>query len=706
MLRGFVTADLSNGINIIEKDGRSIVESFDSSYNNAYLSWDSYLNSSEEDLRFYLGDQYSSEEKNKLFDEGRNAFVFNRIRRNINLITGYQRKNRLSSVVLPFENNDQQVADQRTQVLMHVMNKANGYNNISDCFGGALKTGFNLCSLWKDFRDDPINGDIRMGRVPYNGFIVDPYFTKLDFSDCSYILMRKYLSIDECASIMPKHKKEIEELGAYGWERDDKFTWLPYQRQPSGDKMMAYNEYWTMGWERVPIIVDEETGEYTEFDVPKEMRDWYLSMYPQLKVSTKQKQYVKRHIIINDVYFMTKKNPYGLNEYPFVPFMAVFEPESDLWDLKVQSLIRCMKDPQKESNRRRSQMIDLVDSQLNSGWIADEDSVVNPHALFKSGQGNVIWRKTKAKPKALEKIPPAQIPPSMFQLQQTFDNDMVEIAGINDAAFGAPDSGNESGIMMMLRQGAALTNLQDLFDNLRLSQKYISEKILKMTQSWRPAKIKRILNEKPSPAYYDYESIKYDISIQEGILTGTQKQMYFRQLLDLQQAGAPVTGTMLAEAAPIQGKTEYLEQIKQMEQQQAQEQQRQQAIQDQLLESQMEQAKANAISSLSAASERRARSHSNLALSAERVSESEQNRSQAALDRAKTLTEIQSLETDQLIKILQVSRMLQQEEVGDREAIAGKVQLQSELINQDVQQDAQEDLTQSDQKNNQEEVLQ
>lgn len=675
--------------------GNSVVQAFDEAYNDAYYSWNSFLSLAEEDLRFYLGDQFDATEKRKLFDEGRNAYVFNRVRRNINLVTGYQRKHRLSSIVLPFENADQQTADQRTQILMHVMNKAQGYNVISDCFGGALKTGFNLCSLWKDYREDPINGDIMMTRVPYNGFIVDPYFSKHDLSDCSFLAMRRYLSVDQVASLLPKHKKDVYELNKLGWERDDKFTWLPYQRQPNGDYMMAYNEFWTQGWEQVPIIVDMETGEYTEFDVPKDLRDAYLAQYPQLKLSKKQKQYVEKHIIVNDVHMETIKNPYNLNEYPFVPFFAIFEPESDQWELKVQSLIRCMKDPQKEANRRRSQMVDIIDSQLNSGWIADEDSVVNPHALFKSGQGNVIWRKQDAKPGALEKIPPSQVPPSMFQLQQTFDNDMVEIAGINDAAFGAPDSGNESGIMMMLRQGAAITNLQDLFDSLRLSQKLIGLKVLKMVQNWKPAKIQRIINEAPAPGFYDYEGVKYDVSVQEGMLTDTQRQLYFKQLIDLQAVGAPVTGAMLAEAAPIQGKTDYLDQIKEMEQQQAQEQQRQQAIQDQVLESQMEQAKANAISSLSMASERKARTHSNLALSAERVSESEQNRAQASLDRAKTLTEIQSLETDQLIKLLQVSRLIQGEEIQDREAIAGKVQLQSQMIDAEVEQDAQENLTQA-----------
>ena len=170
-----------------------IVRQFDDFYQEAYYAWNVLYPLAERDLRMFLGDQWDEQEKTALFQEGRNAFVFNRIRRIINMITGYQRKNRLSSVVAPIENSDQQTADQLSQLLLYVMNAAEGYQTISDCFGGAMKTGWNLCSVWMDYREDPINGDIKFQREPFNGFITDPYFTRLDFSDCSYIQRRKYL---------------------------------------------------------------------------------------------------------------------------------------------------------------------------------------------------------------------------------------------------------------------------------------------------------------------------------------------------------------------------------------------------------------------------------------------------------------------------------------------------------------------------------
>lgn len=639
---------------------QTIVQDFDNYYEESYSVWNDFYPHAEEDLKYFLGDQWDSREKRTLHDEGRSAFVFNYVRRTIQMVSGYQRKNRLSSVVVPVEDSDQQTADQLSQLLLYSMNYGNGYQMISDCFGGALKTGWNLLSLYMDYRDDPIDGDIRFSRIPYNGFICDPYFSNLDFSDCNYIMFRKYISLEQAQSMLPEKKRELARLHKAGWSRDDKFTWLPYQRQPGGQDMLAYNEMWQQKWKTVPMIVDMESGEFMEWEGPEDRIGSFLELYDNLRVVQRPKRYVEKYVIVNDQYIQKEVNPYGLNEYPFVPFVSIFEPETDQWELKVQSLTRCIKDPQKEANKRRSQMIDMLDSQLNSGWIAEEDSVINPRSLFQTGQGKVVWKKQGTNPGALEKIPPAQIPPSMFQLQELFNRDMVEIAGVNDASFGISESGQESGVLMMLRQGSALVNLQDLFDNLRHSQKTVSQKVLKLIQTWSPRKVQRIINEIPTQQFYNREFTKYDVSIQEGILTDTQRQMYFRQLLDLKAAGAPVTGEMLAEAAPIQGKTKYIRQVQELEQQQAQAAQQQQQIQQQLLDSQSKSAQAKAISDIALSKERFTRAVANLGLQEERNSEAVQNRAQSALDRAKAMKELEAMDDERLLKYLQIVRLMEE----------------------------------------------
>lgn len=636
-----------------------IMQDFDTCYLEAYNAWSPFYPKADIDLRFYMGDQWHDEEKRQLFQEGRNQFVFNRARRNINIVDGYQRKHRLSSVAVPVENSSQETADQFSQLLLNVMDQGGGYGCISDSFSGALKTGMNLISVWVDYRDDLVNGDIKFSREPYNGFILDPYITRADLSDCTFLMRRKFISADHACSLLPEFSKEIRKISLLREERDNKFTWLPYQRNPAGEKLCAYSEFFRQKWRNVPVLVDMETGQTTEFDVEKGIVSAFLAQYPQLKVVSRPKMYIEQHIIINKVVITSEINPYGLDEYPFVPTFAFFEPESDDWSLKVQSLMRCMIDPQREANRRRSQMSDMLDSQINSGYIADEDSVVNPRSLFQTSQGRVIWRRRDAKPGAIEKIMPAQIPPSMFQLQELFDRDMMEIAGVNDAMFGQTENPQESGVLMMLRQGASIVNLQGIFDRLRDSQKSLSKKVLKLIQKWTPEKIERIINQRPSEEFYNKDFMKYDIAVQEGVLTDTQKQMFFRQLVDLRQLGAPVTGAQLAKAAPIQGGKEYVDQIQAMEEKQQQQAAEAQQMQMQLASSEGQSLQAAAINSIASSKERFTRAVANMGLEDERASEAVERRATAALERVRAIKELAAMDDDKILKYIKVISMME-----------------------------------------------
>ena len=264
-----------------------------------------------------------------------------------------------------------------------------------------------------DYRDDPVDGDIRFGREPYSGFITDPYLTQLDFSDCSYVLRRKYMSPERAASLLPEQADEVFAVHTEGWSRDDKFTWLPYQQQPNGQDFIAYNEFYKQMWRQVPVLVDTQTGGAWDIKLDKtslgEVKR-FVKNNPTYALIYRSKRFIECHVILNNVYFKTMENQFGLDEYPFTPVAAVFEPESEFWGLKLQSLVRVCQNPQRLLNQFLVQMDDIVKSQVNSGWIAEEDSVVNPQSLFQTSQGRVIWKKKGASPAALERLQAALIP--------------------------------------------------------------------------------------------------------------------------------------------------------------------------------------------------------------------------------------------------------------------------------------------------------
>ena len=667
--------------------GREIVNAWDDAYYKNWYAWNGLIPAAETDLCMFLGDQWQDQEKRALMQEGRSPKVYNFIRPKINMVSGYQKKYRHGSVVIPTESQDQALADQLTKMLIYVMQFGDGYECISECFRGALITGWNLLSLWKDYRTDPLNGDIRMTRIPFNGFLCDPYFSKRDFSDCADIQRRNYVSLEQAKSLLPAFRKDLDMLYKIGWERDDKFNWLPYQQQPNGQRMLAYDEFWLQGWEEKKYLYNVMTGD--TFEYMGEESDYFLYADPNMELIERTEPYVDQHIIVNGEHITNERNPYGLNEYPFVPFFCLFEPESSDYIMKVQSLVRTMIDPQRDANRRRMQMVDIVESQINSGWIAEEDSVVNPQSLFQTSQGKVVWKKPGLQPGSIERLQAAQIPPTFFDLNTLHDNDIGTVANITDELLGQADNDQDSGLKVMLRQGAALVGLQDVFDNLRFAQEVVSRKTIKMIMQWTPDKMKRIMNEEPDERMKGLQVSKYDVAVQEGVLTNSQQQLFFRQMLDIKAIEPDsVPPGYLAKIAPLQGKTEYMQAVQEYNEQQQQAQAQQAQIQNQQMQVQSELIQSQSIANIASAKERFTRAVANMGLEDERASKSVDNRADAVLKRMQAAAQLDAMEDEKLMKYLDIFMRLEQVNAAEERVLkADDVSISANVANQQQKQE-------------------
>lgn len=286
---------------------QDIVKDFGESYERAYMLWNTYYAEAYKDLSYYLGNQWSLEELAYLNNQRRSSFTYNKIRRLINLVQGYQRKNRLATVIRPIEDASEVTAEMLTDTMQFVMGNADGYEAISDAFKGALTTGLSFLSPYVDYRSDPVSGDICFHRDDWNAVIMDPFFSKKDLSDCSFLARRKFLSRTEVKSLIPDKEEQIERL-PYG-SRDDKFTYIPYARQFGMQKLLNYTEYWRRKWENKEVLVDMMTGETREWDGDRKRLKLYREAFPQIEVIKKPVQTVELGIIVEGEAAVLWKRP-------------------------------------------------------------------------------------------------------------------------------------------------------------------------------------------------------------------------------------------------------------------------------------------------------------------------------------------------------------------------------------------------------------
>jgi len=601
-------------------------------YRDSISMINQYTQQMMEDLKFYHGDQWSQEEKNWLSKQRRNALVFNKIKKIVNLISGYQRAYRMAYRVTPRELGATSTANQLTKSLFYIMNDCGGYYTLSNAFlQGPVKTGLSLVNLWLDRTEDPINGDLKLSMVPYSAMMIDPYFTKFDLSDCGFFGRRSWLSREQAKGLLPWAEKELEKIPKTN--KDSMYPTLAAGKNVHHSDLHKYDEFWQQQHEKVKILVDPNTGEWREWGKGQEDRlKMVLQKMPNLKVTERLKRTVNLKIFIDENIMYDGKDPLGIDDYNFVPFVGYYDPEHTEFAEKIQGIIRPLRDPQTEANRRRSKMLDLIDSQINSGWKAEEDSVVNPESLYQSGQGKVVWTKT-GKGAGVEKMPPGDIPQGMFRLASQMDQDIMDIGGVNEDMMGQAVQGEErSGVQLSTqRRVQGMTMLAELFDNYAESKRYLGEKLARAIQmNYTSAKIMHVTGEKPSAEFYNAEFGRYRVFLEEAVITRTQKQMEFQQLLTLKQLGAPVPWASVMQSAPIENKDELIKTVQSSEQAQQQQQSEY---------SQLVNAKAQ-----------------------EDLADAQESRTDSELNRAKTMKELDQIDEDRMLRLLEVAKDLSEAE--------------------------------------------
>ena len=625
------------------------------------------------DLRFYTGDQTMwNDLYGNLPANRRRNFNFNRIRRVVDMVSGHQRRNRKSTICTPVENGDAQTADQFTKILMWINNQEGVLDTISEAFQGSLITGMNFLQLWMDYREDPISGNIKVDNCSYNSFLVDPYMRKQDMSDCNYIWKRSYLTKRECIALLPEYTEEVMSLWGHD-NRDGKFQYMPESYNYGLKNLLTYDEYYYRDYRTQKMLVDTQTGESMEWrSSNEEGLKQFLQAYPSVTVIDQEIPTVRLAIVVQAKVMYDGPQPMGIDSYPFVPVLTYYHPESPYWPFRVQGMVRGLRDSQYLYNRRRVVELDILESQINSGYIYKENALVNPRDVFLSGQGKGLALKSDANMGDVVPIQAPQIPPSMIQLSELLAKEIQEVAGVSDELLGFDNKDTLSGYHAMLKQSASTTTLQCVFDLLDKSQKLLGKKMIELIQAnFTPGKVKKILEgEEPQPQFYSKAFGKYHCVVEEGLNTSTQRQMQMAQMLMLREAGVPISNEDLIESSTMQNKKQIVESMQQQQQQQAQmqQQQMQAALQEQAARTELAQARAEADRGLGV--ERTSRVQENQALAVERRAAAVKDQEIGLLNLVKALKEIDTVDLEHVEKLMALERGLrEQQTLGSQSVI-------------------------------------
>jgi hypothetical protein len=556
---------------------------FDELFRDYSSGWSQYIEEARLDLEMHLGAHFTKEQIQDAKDVARTLYPFNKTARQVELLHGYEIRNRHILKIGPVGREDDKAASQHTSLVMQQMMANWGYETLSESFlWGNLVSGSNLFEIYND-RD----GNRNFGRTPYHSFLLDPALTKADLSDCRNILTGRWLHEDNIKTLLPTEADRIDRILPTSGSR-----WVNQPHFARREYMRLYENRWYMQTSFVDYVMNARTGGEIPFNDyadratggdRKAARDLVKAMVeadgsPIFIRYQKPVKSVGLDIFVDSELVWSGPNPTGLDEYNVVWMNGEWCPEMEREELKLRSFTRRLRQPQYARDKRLNQLLDILESVVQSGKLVAEGSLANPDDAFKTGQGKALivkdgWLKKggRAIQDAVFQFGGPQLGGGILESIEILDREETETTGMNEEIFGSDDK-NIPGILHSYRTGAALTGKGGIFQNFRRAKRQVGHKLVKMNQIWlSPEDIMRQINEQPAPGFYEPDFTRFDCNPIEGLLTASQRQLYFLELKELYQLFPNVIPPSFVIAnAPVQQPDELSEVIKQREQQSSQ----------------------------------------------------------------------------------------------------------------------------------------
>ena len=694
-----------------DNENEDIRGQFQVHYRYAYDFWAPFQKDAQVYTLAASGYTWSDAERKNLVKEGREPLELNIMRRPLQFFSGYLRDNINEVIYSPVEGSDQKTADQFTKLGYYIWDKGLGFPTFLDAADEAFKSGMSLCGIQMDYSKDFINGDIKFYKRTYNSFYLDPTFESIDLSDCSFAITRDLVDKQYAKQLMPFiDPKEIENL-SMGY-RDDKF--LQYHPQfttfSRNRNLIAYDQYYKRITKKRKFLVDMASSFYRDItdlsadeigklrhglnrierlrdeigDAGEDRED-----LPRVEIRTVDRSFVELNILLNGQVLYCGDDKTGIVEtYPFVPLICYMEPSIWMPSQRVQGIASCNWSAQRQFNKRHMKIVDMMDSDIATGFKYMIGSVADPSDLQQSGQNKIIGIDPENAPQGMDSVQQLNgggANPALIQYQQVLDQLTLTLSNVTESALGIDEKGNTqvSGKLAQVRIAQGLRGNRKIFDNVETSQKVLGGLILKAIQAhYPPGKVERILAEKPTEQFYESEFEQYDATIKQGVRSASQKDAYYYELLTLKRDGiVDVPQSEIIRALSMAGLSDLEEAIMKQEQAAA----AQSAQVEEIKKAQLDVLLATKEEKLGLAQERRSRVISNLALKDERESESQQNIAQAALDRAKAITEIASMNESRVMQVLKVINEIERQEASGRESQKMQVSAQADALNSETQ---------------------
>ena len=538
---------------------------------------------------FYRGDQWDAADIAKLEAQGRPANTINLTLPTINTMVGEFMNQQADIQYKPRRGQaSAEVSASLTKLAMHICD-ANDYEFVEkDAVEDGLITGRGYIDCRIDFSDN-VMGEVRMRALDPREVIPDPTAREYDPKTWNEVITTRWLSLDEIAVLYGEDKAEqlrfyhssgslfsddsirYEERSQFGNQQSFDIGALDDIETGRTLKAIRIIERQFYRLARVKEFVDPVQGDTRQ--VPESWGPEKIQMYVEAKglmVRERLTRRVRWRVCADCVLLHDAWSPYST--FTVVPFFCYFRRG------KPFGAVKNLIDPQRIVNKVESQMLHVVNTTANSGWIVDSGALANMTVDELAARGAETGLVIERNPgREIEKIHPNSVPTGLDNVSVRNIGMVREISGVNAAMLGLEGS-EVSGIALENKQLRGSIQLQTVRENLKRTRKIVAGKILELVQAfYTEERVFRITGydgdteELVVNARNAAGQIVNDLTLGEyEVVVGSMpardnfEESQFAQALQLREVGIAIPDYRVVQYSGLHRKQELLEEVKNM----------------------------------------------------------------------------------------------------------------------------------------------
>lgn len=549
-----------------------------------------YVKFAERCNAYYLGDQWGEDEIQKLRDEGRPFLTLNQILQVINSIYGHYSQKRADFAFKPRKGaQSSEMANTLTRLVDCVLEKNDFHESVEpQVFMDGLIEDRGYFDVRLDFTKNVL-GEIAVTSVNPRSVVLDPDADQYDPATWSEVMVDRWLSLDDVELYYGKEARKRVAIYAqdpnttYG-ERSvryetygDDATHAPIDHQENRRiKAVRIIERQSRKLGKVRELIDPRTGKTRP--VPEKWKDADMNRVARqhnLRVRTRMQKRIRWTVSADHVTLHDDWSPY--DDFTIVPYFPIFRRG------KPSGIVRHLLDPQEQLNKIESQVLHVINTTANSGWLVESGSLVNmdKNDLENQGASTGIVLEYARNRQPPQKIQPNQIPSGLEQYSHKAGEYIANIPGAS-ALLGEMPNTEVSGVTLDKQKSSALQGLKVVMDNLQFSRKLVARRILHLVQNfyteprvyymtaWRePGEPTEqvAINQRNAAGRVanDVTSGEYEAVISEAPARDTFQEQQFAEALELRQAGVTIPDYHIILHSNLHGKEKIAEESKRLQ---------------------------------------------------------------------------------------------------------------------------------------------